>query len=167
MHSSIQRMAHTALLLLLLSLPVLLGACGDDTPRYDDRGRAVDGTPEADIEVSSPTFSVLNILRATDNSVKVVGTVSRPFFEGARGNTLLVNGGIEMEVYEFDSKEALENVAKSISPDGMKVNGEEVTWPAAPHMFKTDRVILIYFGEDRDNRAELATAFGQQFAGAP
>lgn len=143
----------------------LLYACSDDTPRLDEQGRSVEGTPEADIEVASPTFNILNILRATRNHVRVTGKVSRPDFENAKGNSLLVNEGVELEVYEFTSKEELETLAATISPDGTAIKGERVTWPATPHFYKTDRVIIIYFGADADNARQLESAFGPQFAG--
>lgn len=144
----------------------LLSACGDDSPRLDDRGRSVEGTPEADIESGSPTFNLLNILRATGNRVEVTGKVTRPFFADAKGNSLTVNGGIEIELYEFADKEKLDSAAAQISPDGMTVMGEKVSWPDAPHFYRTDRVLVLYFGSDADNQREFEAAFGPQFAGA-
>ncbi|MBS1911866.1 MAG: hypothetical protein JST22_07760 [Bacteroidetes bacterium] len=155
---------------LVPALPLLIllaSACGDKGPRLDEQGHPVDGTPEADIEVASPTFSVLNILRATGNKVRVTGKVSRPFFGDAKGNAIEVNQAIEMELYEFATKADLEKVAASISPDGGSVNGEAVSWSGSPHMYKTDRVIIIYFGDGIENMKQLTAAFGSQFAGKP
>lgn len=152
--------------ILLLALCAAIAGCGDDSPRFDDQGRSVEGTPEADIEAGSPTFNVLNILRATRNKVRVVAKMSRPTFEPAKGNALLVNGAIDLEVYEFSAKEELEKMAATISPDGASIAGEKMQWPGPPHLYKTDRVIIIYFGSDTENRRQLEAAFGAQFAGA-
>jgi hypothetical protein len=148
----------------LLTLSLLLAACGREEPRYDDQGHSVEGTAEADIEVASPTFNILNLLRATGNKVKVTGVISRPFFE-SKGRTLLVNDGVNLEVYEFGSAADLNAAVAKISPDGSTVAGEAVQWPASPHFYKTERVIILYFGDDADNRRALEGAFGQQFAG--
>lgn len=158
-------MKSTPVLALFLAA-LVLSACGDDSPRLDDRGRSVEGTPEADIESGSPTFNLLNLLRATGNRVEVTGKVTRPFFADAKGNSLTVNGGIEIELYEFADKEKLDAVAAQISPDGSTIGGETVSWPGPPHFYRTDRVLILYFGNDADNRREFEAAFGAQFAGA-
>ncbi len=150
---------------LLFLLPAL-GGCADDSPRLDEHGRSVEGTPEADIESGGPTFNIINLLRAADNTVLVTGSVSRPFFSDARGNSMTVNGGIELETYEFASKAALDTAVARIGADGSTIAGEQVTWPAPAHFYRTDRVLIIYFGEDPDNRKQFETVFGAQVAGA-
>ena len=42
---------------------------------------------------------------------------------------------------------------------------DTVQWPASPHFYKTERVIILYFGDDADTRKALEGAFGAQFAG--
>ncbi len=150
------------LLIFLLALPI--AACGDKGPRYDDQGNSVEGTMEAQVDQSSSTFNIINLLRASGNSVKVTGKVSRPQLD-AKGWTLVVNGGVNLEVYEFSSPEDLQEATKKISLDGKTIEGESVNWPEAPHLYKTDRVIVVYLGDDIDNRKRLAETFGPQFAG--
>jgi hypothetical protein len=152
--SIIQPIRLAALLLLALA-----AGCGDDTPSMGDEG------VEKEIAVSSPTFNIINILRATGNSVKVTGKADRPFFKNAKGYTMLVNNGVALEVYEFESAEELEQSATTVSADGANVEGKKVEWDASPHFYKTDKVIIIYVGNDADNQRELASVFGSQFAG--
>ncbi len=148
----------------LLALSLLVASCGREDPRYDEAGRSLEGTAEADIEVGSPTFNILNILRATGNTVKVTGVISRPSLD-SKGRTIVVNDGVNLEVYEFSSTADLDATAAKISPDGSTVGNEKVEWPGTPHFFKTDKVIILYFGDDPENKRELASAFGEQFAG--
>ncbi|MEO5928520.1 MAG: hypothetical protein ABIR47_01190 [Candidatus Kapaibacterium sp.] len=143
------------LAVLAIILP-FLAACGREVPKG--------GSPEAQIEPASPTFNILNILKATGNKVEVTGAVSRPYFE-SKGTMMTVNGGVNLEVYEFDKPAEMEAAAGKISPDGMTIDGQRMEWPAQPHFYKTERVIILYLGNDADNARELEGAFGKQFAG--
>ncbi len=145
-----------------LALAIL--SCGKETPRYDDQGKSVEGTAESTIDVSSPTFGILNILRANGHRVQVTDDIVRPAFT-SKGKTLVVDGGVSIEVYEYGSPADCAAAAAKISPDGSRVGDEEIPWSAPPHLFKTDRVIILYLGSEPDNITELTSAFGAQFAG--
>lgn len=151
---------------LLLIAPIFLISCGgNDVPRLDEGGKSVEGTPEMDIEVSSPSFGVVNVLRATGNKVRVVRTIEQPFMP-VEGKVLTVNGE-EIQVYEFDSKEAVDRIATTISPDGSTVGNSAVNWTAPPHFYRTDKVMVIYTGTDSTTREALESAIAPQFAGRP
>ena len=160
MNRSLRAMTTPSLirLAILLLLASAIG-CGDDSPSMGDEGI------EKEIAVSSPTFNIINIFRATGNAVKVTGHTERSFFKDATGYTMLVNGAIPLEVYEFGSLEELDKAVTTVSADGGSVEGKRVEWGGTPHFYKTEKVIIIYTGEDSDNQRELATVFGSQFAG--
>jgi len=153
------------LLTLLLVVIPLLASCGDDVPRLDEEGKSVEGTPEMEIEVSSPSFGIVNILRATGNKVRVIRTIEQPFMP-VEGKVLTVDGE-EIQIYEFDSKEATDKVAETISPDGSTVGTTAVAWTAPPHFYRTDKVMVIYAGTDTTTKAAMESAIGPQFAGTP
>ena len=139
---------------ILLIACVTLAACGDDEPP-----RSME-----DIDVASPSYNIVNLLTATGNEVEVVGRAPVQYFD-AKNVVIRVNGGIDLELYEFGSKEDLEEAAAKVSPDATTIEGKPITWKAPPHFFKTDKVIILYMGADPANVAQLASAFGPQFAG--
>lgn len=160
----LHRPRRSALLLLLASflLPISPG-CGDNEPRVDDTGESVAGKLEGEIDVASPTFNIIYLIRSAGNSVKVVDKVSR---EGlGEGYAILVARTNRLEIYEYGSVDDRLEVEKMISPDGSIVAGKSMKWTDTPHFFHTDKTIVLYQGSDADNVTQLASVFGQQFAG--
>jgi|GEM_PF-2292124 len=150
---------------LLLLLPALFISCGDETPRLDEEGNSVEGTLEADIKVESPTFSVINILRASGQKVRVPQQASRPAMQ-TDGYVLDVNQGVTLEVYEYATADDLERVRQQMSPDGTSIGSESIGWDSPVHLYSTEKVIIAYLGDDMDTRQSLETLFGQkEFAG--
>jgi len=147
---------------LSLSLAILgllaCAACKDDIPPPPRSA--------ADIDVASPTYNIINLMTASGNKVDVIGGAAHPYFK-TRHAAVRVNNGVDLELYEFSSSDDLNEAAASISPDGSKIASDSIAWPAPPHFYKTDKVIILYMGSDRDNMVQLASAFGNQFAGAP
>ncbi len=92
--------------------------------------------------------------------------------------TFLTVAGRRVQVYAFANTAAANSVATSISPDGYggPFNGgqyAEVEWKGVPHLFRRDRLIVIYLAESvpptvEDSRVltALKKVMGQQFAGA-
>lgn len=144
------------LYLAMLAL-LVCSACKDDIPPPPRSA--------ADIDVASPTYNIINLMTASGNKVDVIGGAARPYFE-TRHAAIRINNGVDLELYEFSSTEDLNEAAASVSPDASKIGADSIAWPAPPHLFKTDKVIILYMGNDRDNLVQLASAFGNQFAGA-
>ena len=124
-----------------------------DPRRIDDRAR--------EIESGTPTFGVYNTLKALGIPTEVGDEVQRGFFE-PRGRVLLI-GGAPVEVYEFDAKDDADEAAKQIAADGT-IEGH-LTPGDSPHFFRTDRVIVLYVGNDAQVVNALTTAVGPQMAG--
>jgi len=161
----LRRLHRSGLIFFLLALvPIVLAACRDTTPRVDDAGRSVEGELEGELEVSSPTFNIIYLIRSAGNTVKVSGRRERDGL--GEGIVLAVNETIPLEVYEYGSIEDRVEVEKMISPDGSRVDGENVDWSDPPHFFRTDKTIIVYQGNDAVNVSQLESVFGKEFAGS-
>ena len=124
----------------------------------------MEGTPEMEIEPSSPSFGIVNILRASGNKVRVIGTAERPFIP-VKGKTLTVNEQ-QVEIYEFDSQEDTDATADGINPDGTPKSPQGApAFQGTPHYYRTDKVLVLYVGDDPTTKQALETALGSQIAG--
>jgi hypothetical protein len=70
-----------------------------------------------------------------------------------------------VQVFEYDSAEAMENDAALIAPDGGSIGTSMVHWVAPPHFYKKGRLLVLYTGENTDTLKLLETVLGSQFAG--
>ena len=114
---------------------------------------------------NSPSYGIVNMLRATGNQVEVVGDTLRPFFT-PKARILNVSNSI-VQLYEYESKEQLEEEAAKVSPDGARIGSTEMKWEVPPHFYKTEMVIVLYEGSDSTMKQTLSSVVGAQFAGAP
>jgi hypothetical protein len=144
------------LLLASLLTTLLLVSCGDsDVQNSSEEG--------ASMEAGTPGFGVYNLLKASGNHVEVGKEVKQPFFKPT-GRILTMNGQ-ELQVFEFPDSQSAAAAAASVSADGSHIGGSATSWPASPHFFKTDRVIVLYVGDDPATISALGTALGGSFAG--
>ena len=101
--------------------------------------------------------------------------VQRPFLR-PKGTLLRLSGGdlaapAEVESYNYDDRDldtngaaAAQADAAQIQPDGQPKTGS-VAWPAPPHFFLKERVLVLYVGSDPTVLARLTDLLGPQFAG--
>ena len=89
--------------------------------------------------------------------------VSQVFFD-AEGHILKVNGA-DVQVFEYESPEAMENEASLVSSDGGSIGTSMVAWVDVPHFYKASRMIVLYVGNDAAVLDLLENALGPQFAG--
>jgi len=150
----------------ILALSFLLGACGRDGTNEDaDLADTTLRRAEEVLAPGTPAFNVVNLLYASGNrSVEIAGrpTVA---IKGGVGVALLVNGGVAIDVYEFETPEKRAAAQGSIAADGKTIGGATIAWDAPPHFFSTDRSIIIYRGNDAGSVATLQKQFGDPFAG--
>ena len=146
----------------ILSL-LIVAACGrEEPPRSEEQGGGGTAASGAgDLDVASPSYGIYQALRATGNTVQVSGDASRPFLE-PKGKIFRLGGG-DVEVYEFESKEETDAAAAKIGADGI-VAGEP-QWSATPNFYRTEKVIVLYLGDDQSVRDALELAIGPRFAG--
>jgi hypothetical protein len=89
--------------------------------------------------------------------------VEQPFFS-VPGEILKVNGA-DLQVFEYDSADAMEKEAAEVAPDGGSIGTSMVGWIDAPHFYKAGRIIVLYLGSDKTVLDLLTNTMGAQFAG--
>ena len=154
-------MKHRILLLTsLLMVVVLFMACAPKSQATDvpDAGPTTShGGPVEDY------VSLVDALREAGAEVLPGETVEQAFFS-VRGQIIKVNGA-DVQVFEYESAEAMEADASQVAPDGGSIGTSMVMWVEAPHFFKAGRVLVLYVGEDAAILDLLKSVLGKQFAG--
>ncbi|MCK6584760.1 MAG: hypothetical protein HUU11_03165 [Anaerolineales bacterium] len=107
--------------------------------------------------------SLMDALRAAGADVEPGDPVEQAFFS-VTGQIVKVDGA-DVQVFEYESAEAMEADAAQVSPDGGSIGTSMVMWVEAPHFFKSGRVLVLYVGEDAAILDLLKNALGEQFAG--
>ena len=131
---------------------------------------------------SSPVMdyaSLVNNLNKSLATVEPKGNMSQPplpqqIFSGT-AKLIKVNGE-NLIIWEYGDKATAETEAKFVSPDGFHFKkppdskGEEIVaildWVAPPHWYKSDRIIVLYVGENQETIYLLKDLLGTQFAGS-
>ncbi len=107
--------------------------------------------------------SLFDNLRAAGATVEPAGDISQPFFS-VKGNAITVNGE-NVQVFEYADAATADTEAALVSPDGSSVGTTMISWVAAPHFYKTGRLIVLYVGDDTAVINVLEDVLGAQFAG--
>jgi hypothetical protein len=106
---------------------------------------------------------LVDALRAAGATVEPSEPVTQAFFT-PEGNIIKVNGA-DVQVFEYESAEAMENEASQVAPDGGSIGTTMVTWVDTPHFYKAGRIIALYVGSDQAVLDLLEQVLGPQFAG--
>jgi hypothetical protein len=107
--------------------------------------------------------SLLNALEASGATVEMGEAISQAFFS-PEGNIIKVNDA-DVQVFEYESVEAMENEASQVAPDGGSIGTSMVAWVDVPHFYKAGRIIVLYVGSDEKIIGLLEKTLGPQFAG--
>jgi len=121
------------------------------------------GTASPEPLVVEDQAGLIAALQAAGATVEVGDPISQDFF-GPEGNILKVNGA-DVQVFEYESADAMENEASQVAPDGGSIGTSMVSWMDAPHFYKTGRIISLYVGSDQTILDVLEMVMGPQFAG--
>ena len=146
-------------LMALLALSMLSVACA---------AQGVSGAP-VDSAVSSESNGVedqsglIEALQAADAQVEMGDSIEQAFFS-VPGQILKVNG-VDVQVFEYESAEAMGTEASQVSEDGSSIGTSMVNWVEAPHFFRSGRLLVLYVGEDAVVLDLLKGVLGKQFAG--
>ena len=105
----------------------------------------------------------VDALRAAGATVEPSEPIIQAFFT-PEGNILKVNGA-DVQVFEYESEEAMESEASQVAPDGGSIGTTMVTWVDTPHFYKAGRIIVLYVGSDTAILDLLEQVLGPQFAG--
>ena len=89
--------------------------------------------------------------------------VRQPFFL-VSGRIIQVNHE-NIQVFEYSDPATAESQAKRVSADGRTIGNSKPSWMSTPHFFKSQKLIVIYIGDDKTILRILEGALGNQFAG--
>jgi hypothetical protein len=124
-------------------------------------------TPAEPLATESPAVQekarLISALQASGATVEIGEPISQAFFT-PEGSIIRVNGA-DVQVFEYESSEEMENEASQVAPDGGSIGTSMVNWVDAPHFYKVGRIILLYVGSDATVLDLLEAALGSQFAG--
>jgi hypothetical protein len=141
---------------LALLLTFVISGCAN-------KSLAASPAPTAELLAVADQASLTAALEAGGATVETGESVLQPFFT-PEGSILKVNGA-DVQVFEYESSEKMENEASQVSPDGGSIGTSMVTWIDAPHFYKAARIIVLYVGSDATVLDLLENALGSQFAG--
>ena len=150
----------------LLALAVFVAACAGQKTAVPvaESPETTEGSPSTpQTGAVEEMTSLVDALRAAGATVELGEPVQQAFF-GVGGDILKVNGA-DVQIFEYDSPEAMEADAEQVSEDGGSIGLNMVTWVATPHFYKTGRIIVLYVGDDQAVLDLLEGALGSQFAG--
>ncbi|HLA07397.1 MAG TPA: hypothetical protein VJ022_08135, partial [Anaerolineales bacterium] len=99
-------------------------------------------TPATPLPTESLTVqdqaSLLAAFQASNATAEIVDSVIQDFFS-PEGSIITVNGA-DIQVFEYENKEAMENEASQVAPDGGSIGTSMVAWMDAPHFYKAGRI---------------------------
>jgi hypothetical protein len=155
----IKMKTNSLLVSCLVLASLLVTACG---------GRASAAEPDANPATSEPAAvtdraSLESALTSAGATVEQGDPVDQPFF-AVPGQIIKVNGA-DVQVFEYETAEAMEADAAQVSEDGGSIGPNMLMWMAAPHFFKAGRILVLYVGDDQAISDLLKGALGSQFAG--
>jgi hypothetical protein len=107
--------------------------------------------------------SLIEALRARGAAVEPGEPVEQIFF-AVTGQIIAVNGE-DVQVFEYDSAEAMQADAAQVASDGGSIGTNMVTWVATPHFYNAGRILVLYVGDDPEIIELLEGVLGPQFAG--
>jgi hypothetical protein len=155
--------AHWAIVSLLLLIGFLCFGPSADTrpigiPANKDNSR-VAGSKSA-----KEYARLIEKLRAQRALVKSTNErVRQPFFL-VSGRIMKVNNET-IQVFEYSNPATTESQAMRVSPDGRTIGNSKPSWMSTPHFFKSQKLIVIYVGDDQTILRILQAELGKQFAG--
>lgn len=141
---------------LLLILTLMVSGCANNSSAASPASPDESGVVEDRV-------GLISTLQAAGATVETGEPVSQVFFT-PEGSIIKVNGA-DVQVFEYESMEAMESEASQVSSDGGSIGTTMVTWVDTPHLYKAGRIIALYVGSDPTVRDLLENTLGPQFAG--
>ncbi len=130
----------------------------------DGQGNASGGGASGDSGQGMPVPAFVNEWQSGGATVVTGGEVPVSLFDGAAGQTYIVDDA-ELQVYQFEDEATAEEAAGTISADGGMINDVSVRWAGAPHFYRLGDTIVLYIGDDAATLERLGGSFGTPFAG--
>lgn len=149
-------MKRQILVVLLLGLAILVSGCANRSLAAEPAVSAEPGSVE-------DQASLVAALQEAGATVETGEPVSQAFFT-PEGSILKVNGA-DVQLFEYESIEAMQEEASQVAPDGGSIGTSMVTWMDTPHFYQAGRIIVLYVGSDGTILEMLEKVLGPQFAG--
>ena len=130
----------------------------------DGQGNASGGGASGDSGQGMPVPAFVNEWQSGGATVITGGEVPVSLFDGAAGQTYIVDDA-ELQVYQFEDEATAEEAAGTISADGGMINDVSVRWAGPPHFYRLGDTIVLYIGDDAATLERLGGSFGTPFAG--
>jgi hypothetical protein len=141
---------------LLILFALMASGCAHDSLAAPPAATTV----PRDVEDKATLIAALERSGAT---IEIEEPVSQVFFT-PEGSIIKVNGA-DVQVFEYETVEAMEEEASQVAPDGSSIGTSMVTWIDAPSFYKAGRIIALYVGNDATVLDLLEEALGTHFAG--
>ena len=153
---------------IFLMLSGVLAACGSQAtptlaPEIQGPVDTVVASTAVQTAVVDDLSNLMAALQAVDVPVELGEAIDQPFFS-VPGQTLKVNGQ-DVQVFVYDTAEAMETEAAQIAADASTIGTNMPTWVDTPHFYKMGRLLVLYVGQDQMVLEQLNRVFGPQFAG--
>ena len=151
-------------ILSVLLFALVLSACGSVSTSISPT-KATEPASTEPIEAGTveDQASLVTALQVSGVTVETGESVTQPFFS-PEGSIIKVNGA-DVQVFEYESAEAMENEASQVAPDGGSIGTSMVSWMDTPHFYQAGRIIVLYVGSDETILDLLEKVVGPQFAG--
>lgn len=146
---------------LLLAFALLVNGCASATPA--DPALEPAAPPVSHGGTVETYVALVDALRALGATVEPAGSIEQPFFP-VTGQLLQINGQ-EVQVFEFETAEAGQATAGTVSATGDSVGTSMLNWVAPPHFYRAGRIIALYVGSDTAVLDLLRQVLGDPFAG--
>jgi len=148
-------MKRTILLVSFLTMTLALSGCGEQNPA------SASPTETRGVEDQS---SLITALQSAGATAEVVDTISQPFFT-PEGVFITIIGEEDIQVFEYEDAQTMENEATQVAPDGGSVGTSMMMWIEPPHFHKSGRILVLYIGSNPEILDLLDKVMGPQFAG--
>jgi hypothetical protein len=113
--------------------------------------------------------ALIGALQQQGATVMLMEQLSRVSHCLSVGAVRLAVDGENVYVFEYESAEAANTDAGTVSPAGDTINGAgracSILWIGPPRFYKEDRLIVLYVGTNQDLIRKLDGLLGRPFAG--
>ena len=154
----------------LLVLALFIAACSPQSVIPGDSIALAESPSAPTADYTGPVNSIDTLLQALQ-----AANVDTSLNEGITFNLLSVPGKImtvgtqRLQVFEYENAETAQADATRFSEDGAWFRRDEaptlVNWIATPHLYRSDKLLVVYIGENMETLTELDEILGRPFAG--
>jgi len=171
-----RRVAPLALVMGIFLSAFLLG-CGtkgnvEEIGKKVEEGAKKTGEATSDlmskITDTSMDYNKDDLKRAVEEKgyiAKEVEETEKLYFSAENTNYIINDEKFSVYQYNKEDRVKLEYDIKSITENGMKINGVNMNWNKAPHIYKKGRLVVIYNGDNEIVLTEAKEILGQPILG--